>query len=582
MYTADFETTTNIDDCRVWAWALCEIGNTDNIIYGTDIESFLTHCERLKSNSKILFHNIKFDGEFILSYLLNNGFRWVDKPTVGDEKVFTTLISDKGLFYSIKITWDYKRKNRHHYTLFEDSLKVIPFSVEQIARDFDLPISKLTIDYKADREKGHELTPEEVDYIKNDVVIMALALEKLYAEGLTKMTTAGNALAGYKAITGKGAFRAWFPAPYYDAEVRQAYKGGWTYLKPEYAGRDIGAGIVLDVNSLYPSVMYYKPLPYGEPRYFDGQYQPKRLYNCYIQLLRCIFELKPNHLPTIQLKNTSGFCPTEYLTTSNNQLITLCLTNVDLDLFFEHYNVWCVEYMGGYEFKSQTGMFKEYIDYWMERKKTAKIEKNGSNYTISKLMLNSLYGRFAVNPVCYSKVPYLDESGIVKYRLGAKEEREPLYIPVAAFITAYARETTIRAAQRCYNRFVYADTDSLHLIGTDLPDGLIIDDVELGAWKHESTFTRARFIRAKCYIEDEQQKDGTSRLKVTCAGMPHISHTPMPDDEYQLRLKETGTSAANGVTWENFKKGQAYIGKLQPIHTQGGIVLKDIDFTIKF
>ena len=37
-FTADFETTTDINDCRVWAYAICEIGNIDNFQYGNDIK----------------------------------------------------------------------------------------------------------------------------------------------------------------------------------------------------------------------------------------------------------------------------------------------------------------------------------------------------------------------------------------------------------------------------------------------------------------------------------------------------------------------------------------------------------------
>lgn len=28
-FTADFETTTDPKDCRVWAWGVCEVGNED-------------------------------------------------------------------------------------------------------------------------------------------------------------------------------------------------------------------------------------------------------------------------------------------------------------------------------------------------------------------------------------------------------------------------------------------------------------------------------------------------------------------------------------------------------------------------
>ena len=37
-FTADFETSTWLpDESFVWAWALCEIGNTDNLRIGNTI-----------------------------------------------------------------------------------------------------------------------------------------------------------------------------------------------------------------------------------------------------------------------------------------------------------------------------------------------------------------------------------------------------------------------------------------------------------------------------------------------------------------------------------------------------------------
>ena len=75
MYVADFETTTNIEDCRVWAWGLCEIGNISNFIYGNNISSFFEKMKELsKQQETIYFHNLKFDGEFIIYHLLKNGW----------------------------------------------------------------------------------------------------------------------------------------------------------------------------------------------------------------------------------------------------------------------------------------------------------------------------------------------------------------------------------------------------------------------------------------------------------------------------------------------------------------------------
>lgn len=60
-FTADFETATWLEnETYVWAWATCEIGNTNNLIIGNNIESFIELCYKEK-NSIWYFHNLKFD-----------------------------------------------------------------------------------------------------------------------------------------------------------------------------------------------------------------------------------------------------------------------------------------------------------------------------------------------------------------------------------------------------------------------------------------------------------------------------------------------------------------------------------------
>ena len=78
-FTADFETSTWLsDESFVWAWAICEIGNVDNIRIGNTIETFMELVEK-ENNPIILFHNLKFDGEFILYWLMKNGFEYTEK-----------------------------------------------------------------------------------------------------------------------------------------------------------------------------------------------------------------------------------------------------------------------------------------------------------------------------------------------------------------------------------------------------------------------------------------------------------------------------------------------------------------------
>ena len=245
----------------------------------------------------------------------------------------------------------------------------------------------------------------------------------------------------------------------------------------------------------------------------------------------------------------------------------MTLTSVDLKLFLEHYNVYDLKYEAGWKFKSIHGLFTKYIDKWIQRKIQATLEGNKGQRTLAKLMLNALYGKFATSLDCQSKIPYLDEAGVVHYSLTEKEEKKGLYLPVGCFITAYAREKTIRTSQAIkeysinkygIDKYCYSDTDSIHttLSIEELKQFCDIDDVRLGAWKHEGSFTKAKFVRQKCYLEEI---DGD--VNITCAGMPK--------------------SCYNYVTWENFKTGFSCGGKLTFKHVKGGVILVETEFTIK-
>lgn len=485
--------------------------------------------------------------------MFEHGFKYNKDSRHLNTREFGSLISDKGQFYSISICF-YKDEDTAQKVEILDSLKILNFKVEDVAKGFDLPIRKLEIDYDEKREIGHKLTTQEVDYLRNDVEIMSRALYILFLQELTQMTQGSNALHDYKKTVGKN-FKRWFPVPTYDADIRQSYKGGFTYCNKRFQGKDISAGIVLDVNSLYPSVMYYCKLPHGEGVYFEGKYEKDDVYDLYVQMFSCQFDIKEGYIPTLQLKNNLSFVPTEYVEHSGDETITLCLTSVDLEIFMEHYDVVNIEWKGGWKFRSAVGMFKEYIDKWNTIKMESTLNGNKAMRTLAKLMMNALYGKFALNPKVCSKYPVYNE-GKISYTLGDPELRKPIYIPMGTFITAWARHKTITSAQMMYDRFLYADTDSLHLIGTEIPEMLEVDPVKLGAWKHESTFSRARFLRAKSYVEEIE-----GELHITCAGMP--------------------AQCYKYVTWENFFTGSKYAGKLRPVHVPGGIVLEDTEFTLR-
>ena len=179
-WSADFETTTDKDDCRVWAFALSNIANPKKFYYGNSIQGFLDFCANPKINYTMYFFNLKFDGAFILAELLRQGYTRVDSPEERQTGTFTTLITDRGAFYAIEIYFEVKGHKTNKVKII-DAMKIFPnFSVERLAEGFGLEISKLELDYDTKRPIGHELTEHEIDYIRNDVEIVAWALKAMF------------------------------------------------------------------------------------------------------------------------------------------------------------------------------------------------------------------------------------------------------------------------------------------------------------------------------------------------------------------------------------------------------------------
>ena len=552
-YMCDFETTSGDEwlrrdgFARVWAYCCCTISQSPSVVkIGNNLDDFMKWL--LKGGKVVYFHNLAYDGEYILSYLFSKKeYHYVEDTRsmkIGD---FGALISDMGLFYMI----DIKIAKNKHIKIY-DSLKIIPLSVRDIAKAWNLEISKGEIEYTQYRPIGYNLTNKEKDYIRRDVKIVAYALYDFLSQGYEKMTIGANALDSYQKMLGrKNAFSNLFPQlPLkVDNDIRLSYKGGFVYLNPKFANKRL-QGISFDVNSLYPFEMYDKVLPFDLPIFFKGKYKPNAKYPLYIQKLSCYFQLKDGYLPTIQLKHNPSFSQTEYISDSKG-IVELILTSVDLELFLEHYDVYDLTYECGYMFKGIKGLFSKYIDHYMEMK----MNNVGGKRQIAKLFLNSLYGKFATNPIRISKkLKY--ENGIV-YKINDEGvEGSSKYTAMASFITSYARADTIRAAQKNYDRFIYADTDSISLVGYEIPNNINIDDKKLGYWKNEGIFIDSIFLKAKTYIK--QKEDG---LHVTCCGMPQA-------------IKEN-------VTFENFKYGITFDGKLAHFITKGGCILRSTTFSIK-
>lgn len=623
-YMGDFETTVfdNQTYTEVWAAAMVPFW-TEEVSILHSINDMFDRLKNLYGNICIFFHNLKFDGSFWIPFLEQTlklqqaymvlekdgqkTYRWIEQKYM-QNNTYKYMISDRGQWYNIII------KVNNKFIEIRDSLKLLPFSVEEIGRSFKTKHKKLTMEYKGLRYAGCEITDEEKEYIANDVLVVKEALEIMFEEGHNGVTIGSCCLKEFKKTYDKWDYQIYFPnlydmkideeygAPTAGDYVRKAYRGGWCYLVPEKAGWIHKDGLTADVNSLYPSMMSSHSgnrYPVGKPTFWKGDYIPEKALKpgrYYFLRVRTRFYLRKNYLPFIQLKNSFLYIGTENLTTSDvrdengnycetvempdgterSTAVTMTMTMTDWELFKKHYELVDTEILDGCWFFSEIGIFDEYIDKYAEMKKTSK----GARRTLAKLFLNNLYGKEAASTDSSFKIAYVKDDGVIGFFPVKENAKAPGYIPCGAAITSYSRCFTITAAQQNYygsneRGFIYADTDSIHCdLKPEEVKGITVHPTEFCCWKLESYWDKAVFTRQKTYIEHVTHEDGEPIKEpfydVKCAGMPKKSKQifldKMEAGEYDLT---------------DFKIGLKVEGKLTPKRIRGGVVLQETTYEMR-
>ena len=611
-WACDFETTVwtdkmikkaghEQDTTEVWAAAdVALYDKSETVTITHSIRDFLNRFLRMKGNNVLFFHNLSFDGSFIIDFLLREGYvHTTVKDSDMHTREFKTSISQMGQWYYIKIKWN--------HTLLEirNSLKLMPSSLANIGKSFGTKHQKLTMEYTGDRAAYCEISEQEQKYIKNDVLVLKEALEMMFDAGHNKLTIGSCCLSEFKSGYTRQDYNITFPdlredPLHYDfcgffnmwEYVHKSYSGGWCYVNPRYAHRTITYGKVYDVNSLYPSMMhsvsgnYY---PYGMGQYCKGK-PPDKLDNTpgiyYFVRVRCRFSLKEGCFPWLHIRGDAHYKGNENLYTSDIRYKgkyyryyyddngNICdtkhefvFTKTDWILFRETYNAYDLEILDHVWFYARPGMFDKYIDKYAEMKKTSK----GFRRKLSKLFLNNLYGKFAMSDDSSWKEPYLAEDGVVHFILHEEHEKKVGYIPVGSAVTSYARNFTIRHAMANYERFCYADTDSIHLQGLEPAEMVKVDPVEFCCWKNECDFDFAYYERQKTYAEHVIAEDGKlvdkPYLNIKASGM-----TKSAKEEFIERGLPV-SALRDGLQLED--------ANLKGVRIRGGILLKNKTFKLQ-
>ena len=640
-FVGDFETTVydGQTETEVWASAVVEIGTEDVFLFGS-IQSTFDYLVALNSNIIIYYHNLKFDGSFWLSYLITELHyqqayetldeekqivKWLDDKHMKN-KTFKYSISKMGQWYSIII----KIKNK--YIEIRDSVKLLPFKVEEIGKDFKTKHRKLEMKYEGFRRANCYISPEEKEYIKNDVLVVKEALEIMFENGHKALTIGSCCLKEYKRIVGKYDWDVMFPdmyaigldeadfgSPNVGEYLRKSYKGGWCYVVPEKSQQLIKNGLTIDVNSLYPSMMSSESgckYPTGKPKFWKGNYIPEEALrdNMYFFIrIRTRFYIKDGKLPFIQLKYDARYDGTEMLKTSDvyyegqyyrytrtangelhDTIQTLTLTMTDYYLMLEHYELVDFEILDGCMFYARVGIFDDYINKYKEQK----LKSKGALRTLAKLFLNNLYGKMASNTDSSFKVAYEKEDGSLGFHYVREHDKKAGYIPVGSAITSYARNFTIRAAQLNYygeneRGFIYADTDSIHC-NLDVSElkGVTLHDKNFCCWKPEASWDVAIFTRQKRYIEHVTHENlepiDKPYYNIKCAGMPekcknlfNLSMCGFDEEDLKDLREDEIRFVEEKRTLDDFQIGLKVPGKLTPKRIKGGIVLVNTPYEIR-
>lgn len=617
----DFETTTmndrNQEETEVWASALVEL-YTENVVVLNSIADTFYYILSLKQNMVIYYHNLKFDGSFWIDYLyrhqhFKNAYdpgekEWKKTKELNNNEV-KYLISSFGEWYSITF------KINGKIIEIRDSLKLIRMSVDDIGAAFNTKHRKLSMNYYGERFAGCYISPEEKEYIKNDVLVVKEALEIFYDENHKKLTIGSCCMQEYNRSLKYDDinYSEYFPNLDYeitpgiiaDKFVRLTYRGGWCLVKEGAENTVHRKGATFDNNSLYPFTMMNRDFPTGEPVYIEGKPKVKKR-KFYFYHIKAKFFLKENYLPTLLINNNlrykhgyyaknslpcSDFTKNKF-TIGNETFddhMELYLTEVDLRLLEKHYNIIEIEYIDCLEFDTTPGdyLFSGYLQKYQRIKENS----TGGTRTVAKLFSNNLGGKFGTSPNASFKVGEIVDD-IVKFTT-IPAVKQSMYCPVASAMTSYAREITITAAQKNYKDFNYSDTDSMHM-NTCNPIGIEIDGKKYGAWKLEQKWTKGLFVRQKTYIEKFYnynkkklinfsipckltRRKPTLKMKtyvpdynICCAGLPEVCKR-----KFIKQLK----SGAKKMT--DFKKGLEIFGKLQQKRIKGGVILYEDWFTMK-
>lgn len=466
----------------------------------------LSIVRKEKSTLTIYFHNFsRFDGILLLKHLAYHHKSLKLKPLMRNNRLYELAVySGKKMLFR-----------------FRDSLNLLPGNLNSLGKNlcpdlgpkgsFSIPYDELKVEDLINNRR------ELLDYMKQDIRLLGGVMQKaqeIYWELFqvdieSKITLPSLALSIFRLkYYDVSNFPIHIPNKNEDTFIRRAYYGGHTDTYMPY-GEDL---YYYDVNSLYPFVMKEFPMPGGEP-VWHSNLESKDLDSMFGFIeayVVCPKTIKKPFLPYRDKNNTLLFPTGEFVGVYYTE-----------ELKYARGLGYTVLPISGYLFKRMESPFRSFVSSLFASRIDARKSGNEALAYVYKILMNSLYGRFGINPnsttteVCdeYRYKDLIRNSELIfgdmlcenKYIVAyhSNTEKGPDYwnppknsaVQLAAAITASARIHMYPYISRedCY----YTDTDSV-VLGHPLPNEEISS--VLGMFKLEDRIIKGYFLAPKAYF----------------------------------------------------------------------------------
>lgn len=490
----DIETSSIKQDGKhfglMYAWALV-LDNKKHLALGRTWEEFTTLLDELvayfnlnKSRRLVIYvHNLSYEFQYMRKYLeFDNVF------TVGNREPINALTTD-GIEF------------RDSYILSGQSLE----NTGKLLAKHDTEKLVGSLDYTLVRHANTKLSNDEINYLINDVLVVAdyikEQLEIYNSIGLIPITATrrvrdfvrnnsffnGNnhdkssygKYKRYKKLMSKLTLDELI---YF--KTNKAFQGGYVHANKHYINKVVKDVTSKDITSSYPSVMITEKYPMSKGKRVSISEDKPLSYWLKSHLLVLDIELT-------DFARKQGIYE-DYISESNTKVLTgavvnngrvsagnyleMTITNVDLGIIEKVYDYEDIRVKNVIAFEKgylPPSIRESIKDLYLKKTELKGIKGKELEAQMAKEMLNSVYGMTVTDIVRLDNPVFNTEKGVwtrenispVTQVMDYNEnERRFLYYPWGVFISAYARRNLWTAIINLKDDYVYSDTDSVKYV----------------------------------------------------------------------------------------------------------------------